>query len=525
MYDILIVEDEMLVTVGIVNSIDWREAGFNAPHTAANGKQAWELMGQIKFDLIMTDIKMPEMDGLDLVRTMRDHNYSAEVIILSSYTDFEYVSEALELQTCSYLHKPAMMPADIVQAVKKAAARREESKRQARTAHRIERLYLNSARKLKERLLLDLLAGSEVGDAQWKEVPLECDPAASIVAVVRFRNGDQVLQSAFKGDATLFAYAATNVIDEVLRAESGYESVCKAPDLAVVLLSGPSEGGEEKRNERFTTLSRVLRTYFQLDVEMALQTVPIALRRLSHAAGALLKVLGEREQRVPADRLIVVDGEAEPRWTYRSEEWLDSGWFSDSFPGVAKVEQIYRELERKNATYRQTLELSGMLLGMLLQRAASYPGVLRELYRVEPEMYSRLQELGTAPELKRYAIRLWETAEALIRGSHPQEIEKALQYVERNLHDQKLGLESAAAFVNVSRAHFSRLFKEHTGETFHQYVTKSRIRRAEHLARTTDLKMYEIAEKVGYPSSKYFSKLYKKLIGKQLSQIRSPKKL
>jgi two-component system, response regulator YesN len=65
------------------------------------------------------------------------------------------------------------------------------------------------------------------------------------------------------------------------------------------------------------------------------------------------------------------------------------------------------------------------------------------------------------------------------------------------------------------------MFKEHTGETFHHYVTKSRLRRAEHLARTTDLKLYEIAEKVGYPSSRYFSKLYKKQIGKQLSQVRA----
>ena len=369
MYDILIVEDEMLVTVGIVNSIDWREAGFNAPHTAANGNQAWELMGKIKFDVILTDIKMPEMDGLDLVRTMRDHDYSAEVIILSSYTDFEYVSEALELQTCSYLHKPAMMPADIVQAVKKAAARREESKLKAQTAHRIERLYLNSARKLKERMLLDLLAGNEAGDAQWKEVPLQCDPAASIVAVVRFRNGDQVLRSAFKGDATLFAYAVTNVIDEVFRAESGYESVCKAPDLAV-LLSGAPEGRAGKRDERFTMLSRVLRSYFQLDTEMALQTEPIALRNLSQAAGALLKVLDEREQRMPADRLIVVSGAAEPRWTYRSEEWLDSGWFGDSFPGAAKARTQKRHVSPDAGAERYAARYASAAGGVLSGRLA-----------------------------------------------------------------------------------------------------------------------------------------------------------
>lgn len=515
----------MLVTAGIVSSIDWGACGFHPPYTATNGREAWSLMQLHAIDVVMTDIKMPEMDGLTLIKTMREHDYAAEVIILSSYTDFEYVSEALELQTCSYLHKPAMLPEDIAAAVVKAAGKIDQSRRKASSEDSFERLYKRSARKWKERMLLDALKGKLVTEEGWNELPFKCGYHGCFVAVIRFRNGENVFRDKFGKDETLFSYAIANVAEEVMRSDWDYEAVCLAPDLLCLLFSEGQDdvAAQGKRRERFMLLSRVLRTYLELETEMAMRAVPVSVPRISETVSCLLTILDCRDGRLPADQLLVVTDAGHPEWSYRSvwREWLEIQGGGESFPDSDRIEGMYRHLAFNNASFATVLETSGLLLGKLLQQASSYPGVFQELYRREPEMYAKLRLMDDEGSLKRYVIHLWREAESLIREAHPYEIERALRFVEHNMGDPKLGLESAAAHVNVSRAHFSRMFKEHTGETFHQYVTNARLRRAEHLARTTDLKIYEIAEQVGYPDSRYFSKMYKRLNGKQLSHIRA----
>jgi two-component system response regulator YesN len=199
MYTILIVEDELFVSLGIVNSIDWAAHGFQKPLTAVNGREAWEMMQRQPVHVVMTDIKMPEMDGIQLIKTIRESDYQTEVIILSSYTDFEYVSGALELQTCSYLHKPAMMPADIALAIDKAVVRIESLKQRELTVKQMEHLYQTSAGKLKERALLDLVNGVEKSERQLDDLSFNVNMQACHVAVVHLNNGVSILNSKFNG--------------------------------------------------------------------------------------------------------------------------------------------------------------------------------------------------------------------------------------------------------------------------------------------------------------------------------------
>jgi AraC-like DNA-binding protein len=351
---------------------------------------------------------------------------------------------------------------------------------------------------------------------------------ACYTAIVHLNNGVAILNNKFNGDTSLFAYALANVADELFSNDFRYECVYRAPDLICLMFNEPDgDKGWKQLKERFGMLSRVVATYLELDIAMAMQAKPEHLLQLSRTVMSLLAMVHKQEHRLPNGRLLLADGVEDPHLTLENDwtEWLEQEWFSGgSQPEKDRIVRVYHELERRTAPYKQALETSYMLLGFMLQYTASYPGVVAALYRKEPEMYSRLQMLGSIADLERYMVRIWDEIECLIHNSRPPEIEKSIRYIHSHLSDHDLGLESTAAHVNISRNHFSRIFKEHTNETFNKYVTNARIQLAEHLYRTTELKVYEIADKVGYPNWRYFSKVYRKVKGKQLSQLNAKQK-
>ena len=123
--NVLLVEDELLVRTGMRTLVDWEGNDFHLAAEASNGKEALELMRQMQIDIVITDIRMPIMDGLTLIEHIREWEYPCDIVVLSSYDDFEYVRKAMQLGVQDFIHKPTMGPDEICQALINVARNRE----------------------------------------------------------------------------------------------------------------------------------------------------------------------------------------------------------------------------------------------------------------------------------------------------------------------------------------------------------------------------------------------------------------
>lgn len=114
MMNLMIVEDEVLVRMGLRTLVEWEKSGFTLAAEAKDGAEALEILRRQPIDIIITDIRMPVMDGITMIKEIRSRQIECEIVILSSYDDFEYVKQAMVLGARDYIHKPTMMPDDII---------------------------------------------------------------------------------------------------------------------------------------------------------------------------------------------------------------------------------------------------------------------------------------------------------------------------------------------------------------------------------------------------------------------------
>lgn len=407
MKGLLIVDDEAFAREAVANTIAWQDHGVQV-FQASSGAEALALMEQQEIHLLMTDIRMPAMSGLELIEEVHRRGYDPGIIVLSSYNEFELVRSAMQLGAEDYLFKPTMMPKEIQEAVlrilekKRKSAVREEPP-EARSREYLGRFLQGEKRKPDEKL-----------PASWKEM---WDKREVAVITVRLFHYQKCLLQVFEDDLNLLQFSIGNVLGEIL--------------------------GQERGHEVF---------------------------RMNHKEYAIVTWKMERETGDQAMAEI-------------SERLLSGFTFLKLYYGMsaaAGVSSFGQGLEQLGRKHAQSVELCS---------------------RADPDVR-----------------KILFAREAKGQGAMKREMYQALNFIGENLGNPGLSLSMVADSIGVSKNYFSRIFKESMGVKFVDYVTKQRMEQARNLYLNSDLKIYEIAEKVGYSDWHYLYSLYKKTYGHSLSK-------
>ena len=380
---VLLVDDEAFVRSSVVKGIEWAKNGFEI-ECAGDGEQAYALLRAQPVDIILTDIKMPKMDGISLLKKLETENRTIEIIILSCYNEFELVRQAMMLGATDYLFKPTMYPKDILDSVIKARERLE--KRRASMAA--------------TDLLLDALAGRRMESAEelaWIRTLEDELAQGRLIAVIRFGEDLATLLEQFEDNAHQMMRHFCGQIRELL--QTG-RVVARAGDEFIAILDGA--------------------------------LCASALTELSARMGVKVHI------------------------------------------GVSEEIREFRQI--RDAYKLAALLARQALLEAVNVKCASLSSARRDL--------------------------LTET----------------VVYMSEHLDDPTLSLQMLAERANMSKNYFASLLKEQTGENFVAYLTRLRVHRARELYLNTDLKIYKIAEAVGYSDWHYLYQVYRKYVGHSLSQ-------
>ncbi|CAM3339201.1 response regulator transcription factor [Paenibacillus lupini] len=496
MYKVLLVDDEPMIREGLRTLLEWESLGYEVVDTAANGKDALRKCEQYELDLIIADIRMPEMNGLELIRTIRENGGNMHVLILSGYADFEYAKQAIVQRIDGYLLKPV----DEDELIDYLNSLKKELDIEYETRQKQQDMRQGNV----EEDLKQLLAQGSLGNVSqlqtsldWKEYELllikthersEEDMAGH--AQIKRRLSERVEQSGAGlaiGMEPYMLILLNKSLDNEAFCRDVYAIIADAceehaSDFTVVSGGKAAAGIADLPGAYQKALERMKFRFFleggKIMQEDILQPVSIYETKLDWTGTAEKLYLA----------LEIVNRDAIRQLIEESAEAMKAMGF-----GEAEIKAAF-------------VELVSVVLDKLASKRPELP--VRE-YRLRiPELY---REYRFNSLTRRVTAIIEEIADSLDNTSADKQIKRMIDLIHRN-YKENLKMETLAELFNYNSAYLGKLFKQVTGENFNTYLDKVRMEQAKILLEQ-GLKVYQVAEMVGYANVDYFHSKFRKYVG------------
>lgn len=486
MYRILLVEDEAAVREGIVRKIDWQAHGFCLAGAFENGRQALGLLETEPVDVIITDINMPVMDGLALAKRVCEGWPDIKVVILTGFDDFSYAQSAIRYRVNEYILKPitAKQLRELLDKLRRELDARAPDLGQAMEALRDRFL---------ERLVAEAVPEEEM-ERKTREFSLALGQGHCLAAMVD---------------------APPEAVRALARAAAGRGELSRDASGRAVLLCG-GEAPEE-------TARRILEEAAGEDGALsAVLGPPVERPGNLHRSFEAAREGWEHLYRLPSGRVytaaeLTAAPAAEPETGELRRRVLRSVKLLEREQAREDLAALVGAL-RGSARPREALLAHLRKLALQLTEYAEEQGL--ELSQDILERLDRQPHLDAAHAcLREYIGELldaWERQE----DSAARQGMRAVEYIRENYTRPDLSLQDITAHLSMSTSYFSALFKNHTGTTFIEYLTRLRMEKARELLAATDRKNYEVAAAVGYDDPGYFRSIFKKTTGHSPSEYR-----
>jgi len=540
MFTILLVDDEMSVLEALTRTIPWAEFDIGEVHAAGNGDEALELLQTVSVHIVIADIRMPGMTGLELIGRIRRKWPMIKCILLSGYADFAYAQQAIKSGAAEYLLKP-VSDEQLVGTVQRLTA---ELKREWEEIGSVARAYQTLSENLpllKGNLLNDLLLGRRFDETELREtIGLLRLPqlvgAGCLLMAIRIDD----MSAAYSDSPSLMEYAIGNIAEELFHRYVLWS--CKdAHDYLVYLIlpgqdadAGAPNRSPEQLHGQICGLSEELQHYikrllktrtsivvspwivFPRDIQPAYQSVLTAMRRVLGGEQELALSAGHAGAgggRVPTIRSLY-----EPPTLIHL---LEAGKWAEA---EGKLDAVFQELQAENKDGREQIDEVFHGLAGAFAYIAHKNG--RQLSDILDGEYDKLLDRRLAKSVSAMADWARATLRSLredlnrdIKHSRDELIRQVRDYIDRYLGDD-VSLQAIADHVFLHPVYLSKIYRTETGENITDYVLKKRMERAASLLRTTRQRIYEISERTGYPNTAYFIKVFKKQFGQTPQEYR-----
>lgn len=527
MLKVMVVDDEALVRIGIKSCIDWEKQQFDFVGEAEDGLQALALMERSHPDIVMTDIMMPNMDGLQLIETINRRYPRIKVIVLSCLNDMDTVKKAIKLGAEDYILKLSMKPQNLLEVLLRTKAVIEEETRRKAEKVNLETVFHSNRQMIKNGLYAKWIEGSLSHQAFLKEYSLiDVQPDFPPYLVVCCTIDDwqnAPLQSRIR-DRHLLSSSFVNICMESLKDFTGGEVAELEEGAYLILLQSPyPDRVPDQLTRFFHKMNLSLKRYLNISVSFAvsglttsLEKVPVLYAQARDSAE--YRFYKGKESIIFADSLTTFK-DRDIIMPADEEKLLTQYIYSHDREGVTRIlNQLFQTLAASASHH--PIRVKTALLNILysFQKVlAPYEEQLPPAFGaanlkftqliLNADTLANLQEL-TLEYVEHYFMSLPAASGLQTRP----EIKNIKRYVHENI-EQAISLEDAAKYANMSRSYFSYIFKSEVGESFTNFVNRTKMEKARELIAMNNLKVYEAAERVGIKDEAYFSKVFKKYIG------------
>ena len=519
MYSVFAVDDEPIVLEGIRSKIDWEGSDFTFAGEATDGEIALSMIHEIRPDILITDIKMPFMDGLQLAEAIKRTQPWIKIIILSGHDEFDYAKKAISIGIEDYLLKP-FTPDELFASLTKTAAQIDKERKQLSDISKLREELKSSETLIKKDFLNNLVHGSADTDTIMQKcaelgISLISRYYKVFISRIESKTGNKKNQQ--EACSLLNSYSAA--INEAV-------SFFHHSNLLVCIFKGSTQSELDDNTFRAAeTISHIATKNEDCTVLTAIGMTVEHLSQLKESYADAKRIL-QASSTSKENRIISSDDLAETE-TGAADLVLD---FNEGDPLVDKLKyagkgDIKTIIEESMSLIKKNPDQFSVFASYLLvdlifavsKLVEKLGGNIKEL---NPEILQRkfiddavsdeAKFTQTLEQVLNYAL---EFRDSKMTGKYGNVILKAKQFIEENYADQNTTLASVAEAVCLSPNHFSAIFSQECKTTFIEYLTNVRLENAKRLMRETDMKGYDIAYECGFSDPHYFSYIFKKNTG------------
>lgn len=524
MKKVLIADDELLVRIGLKSTVPWEENGFVVVGEAKNGKEAIELFEEYDPDILLTDIRMPIMNGLELIQTLRASKSTLKAVILTHYDDFSYAKEAIKLGASEYILKSDLSPEALLIVLKKLSNEIDNSdinSHRIKDSKGIGTVVVNNN---KEVFLKKIISrGFKTKDELIRFIKsnaLEFKYSSFIISAIKLCIND-IKDTRYGDDKELLKKSIENITNHIFDENHISHTTFFDENNITYLFNIDSILGEQSIKQKISDLINLLKRNIKqfLDIDLA----------------AGISNIGNSVNEVPDlfNRACIAQKHCffEPSGIsfYKDDMILKN----DSCPQVNLeiLKGYVKTLDMENLdryigsifdelyTIREVDNVKNVFIDLLSQCKI----IANELnLKSEPALsetkfsYKNFDKLYSFEAIKKYIYDIlheliYRPNENKLNG-YSFTINKCISFLKNN-YKKNITLSDAAEYVEISKSYLSLLFKQETGINFSSFLTNYRIEKSKKLLKESNLKMYEIAEQVGFDNPYYFSKVFKEITG------------
>lgn len=520
MYKLMLVDDEDIIRHQVINKIDWQQYGFEIVCEAENGSEALELFELHKPDVVITDIKMPFMNGLELSETILKKYPYTKIIILTGFDEFEYAKKGIDLHITNYVLKPVSSREliKILQEVKETIDQEIENKR---NIARLKRHYESSYELMRNKFLEGLLDSEPTPDLkEWLDYyEIDLSGERFIVSVIQ-------IDDAYEASSDLNSLELKKIalLDVIREADEtfGLGPYFLTKNEVVIIAGAKGEDRKAIATEFIDKLEKVR----QATEKFLPYTVTIGCGHVCNSINNLYKSMRSARNAcdyklsIGSNQVIFIgDLERSSEGSFELNEsdqrqirrMLKTGAMEDY---TAYIEGVFHQLSQLEGDSYQMYLIE--LFTLLTRTTKELDIDTSQQFLADPEML-KLFDPAEGLTFKQHKLlhfgkSIMEKAASSRQTTNSSLVDRAMTYVEENYRDWELNIEKISAFLHYSPNYFSSMFKKETGKAFMNYLAEYRIDKAKHLLETTDMKNFEIAMEVGFSSANYFSFSFKKVV-------------
>jgi two-component system response regulator YesN len=488
---ILIADDEDYTREGLVHSINWSKLDIGEVMQARNGNEALNMSKWFNPDIVLTDIKMPKLDGIQFAKELMQLNPFCKIIFMSGYMEIEYLKSAIKLSVVDYIEKPIDLTV-VIGAIKRAVTEINERKRN--------KTILENRRELQQQKLANLLILKEydksVADSLLEETGLSTDQNfICILAYDRFSSGrkDEVIHQI-----------------QVFFGGKGFSSLCdydKGNKYFIIIFYNRSD-----RYRLSALYQAFLEIYPQMILGIGFEAENIKNIYNSYQTGVLalnLSFYDENSRLFFVDEEILIHRTIEPGIFGEFIKILKEGplelkdWINRLFEDLCKHKYFRKE---------QVQTLLASLITEIFHRYPDFSDSYNFIKNQE-HINTIVHEFNFLGEIHRFVLEIIERIEEKHRreSKYSRVIKGTIDYIVSHYTNPDLSVGEIADYMNFTATYMNVLFKQEMRVTLKQYLSNYRLEKAKNMLDNNFNKVTDIAEKCGYANANYFAKVFKEM--------------
>ncbi len=533
---VFLVEDEFFIRNGIEKSIKWDENGYEFVGDAGDGEVALPLILKTKPDILITDVKMPFMNGLELSRIVKQELPETKIIILSGYNEFDYAKEAINLSVTEYLLKP-ISAAQLLESLNKVKESLTSEREKQELLKKYSEEMGENTESARIRFFRKLLFGDmSTGDAIEGGKKYGISLSVGTYCVIIFKilpavESDDPFANAFEVESDIDSIADS--MEDVIAIQKGVEG------WAFLLMAETPEAMDSRIEEVRGRFIDMMKKYSEIEYFGGIGRKVVRIKELKKSYMDADKAFIGRfslksNQIITLDQLKSFEEDTELSSGFANVEhsreiigkYLNSGTRNE----IDDFVNLYMEEFTRDALTSEIMR-QYLIMDIYITVMAFYEklGATDETFRNDAEQIrTRMQKQQSpdemAEELKKLLLLMITLRDGVSERRYSDIIGRAKDILEETYMQDDISLNSVAEMVGMSPSYFSSIFSKEAGKTFVEYLTEIRMEKAKELLMCSSMKTSEIGHRVGYKDSHYFSYIFKKKQGCSPKEYRARKK-